>query len=373
MDNNGDFSKANLWKRGPWRKLLFFVGLPVFLSVIYYSLIASDIYVSVSKFSVKKTGQEQQASFGQMLSSAVGTTQSGNTKLVREYIRSRSLLTTLQDSVQLRQHYTQESIDFLSRLSSDAPMDDFITYYRDMIRVKEDETSGVTTLEVRAFDPEQAQRIGSEILDRAEVFVNMLSERMQEDALSLAKQDVAEAKQNVFSATQALRRFRNQHNNIDPVETGGGILTLIQELKSKLATKRVELKQARDYLQEDSAKVQKLKQTIEAIRSQIEEYKNSLAGENEQSIANIMQEYEQLQIEKRLAEEQYKVALSSLESARKEASKKSTYVLRMVEPSQPDEATEPNRLLKIATVLAITLVAYAVGGLLIAAIREHQM
>lgn len=373
MDNNEEVSKRSLWKRGPWRKLLFFVGLPVFLSIIYYTLIASDVYVSVSKFSVKKSGQEQQASFGQMVSSAMSGAQAGDTKLVREYILSRSLLTTLQDSQQLRQHYSQESIDFLSRLSNDASMDDFLKYYQDMIRVKEDETSGVTTLEVRAFTPEQAQNIGSTILDRAEVFVNKLSKRMQEDAVSQAEKDVAEAEQRILSATQALRRFRNKYDNIDPVETGGGILGMIQELQSKLTSKRIELKQSIEYLQEDSAKIQELKNTIAAIRSQIKDHKKTLTGESDQSIASIMQEYERLQVEKRLAEEQYKIALSGLESARKEASKKSTYILRMVEPSLPDEATEPNRLLKIATVLAITLVAYAVGGLLIAAIREHQM
>jgi capsular polysaccharide transport system permease protein len=273
----------------------------------------------------------------------------------------------------LRSLYAQERIDPVARLSSKSSKEDFLQYYQKMVSVTKDEISGVMTLKVRAFDPQTAQNIGERILDQTEHFVNRLSDRMQEDSISLAKKELQEAQSDVIASTQALQQYRRQHQNLDPVQTGGGILGMIQELESQLSSARIELKQAREYLREDNPKVTKLKNKISAIETQIERHRQALTGGSGESIVNILQEYERLKLEKELAQEQYKIALSSLESARKEASKKSTYLLRLVEPSLPDEATEPNRLLKVATVLAICLVAYAVLGLLIAAIKEHQL
>ncbi len=365
--------KQSFWKKGPWRKLFFFVALPTLLSMFYFGLLASNIYVSVSKFSVKVTGEKTPSAFGDILSTAVSGPQTGNAELVQEYIRSRSLLNYLQDTLNLRKSYSDESVDIVARLPKESSMEDFLQYYQKMISVTKDELSGVMTLKVRAFDPETAQNIGERILDRTEQFVNMLSNRMREDAISLAKKELQEAESNVIASTQSLQQYRHQHQNLDPVQAGGGILEMIQELQSQLSSARIELEQASEYLKEDNPKITKLKNKISAIESQIEKHRQALTGGSGGSIVNILQEYERLKLEKELAQEQYKIALSSLESARKEASKKSTYLLRMVEPSLPDEATEPNRILKVATVLAICLVAYAVLGLLIAAIKEHQL
>lgn len=358
---------------GPWRKLFFFVGLPTLISLVYFGLFASDIYVSVSKFSVKVTGEPSTSAFGDILSTAMTGPKPGNPELVREYIRSRSLLIYLQERLNLRDIYSRKSIDFVSRLPEESSMEDFLKYYHRMVGVKKDELSGVMTLKVRAFGPQTAQNIAKQILDQTEQFVNKLSSRMQTDAISLAKQELQEAQEKVIASTKALQQYRHQHQNLDPVQTGGGLLGMIQELETQLTSARIELNELREYLQEDSPKVTKLKNRISAIKSQIVRHRQSLTGGTDESIVNILQEYEGLKLEKELAQEQYKVALSSLESARKEASRKSTYLLRLVEPSLPDESTEPNELLKVATVMAICLVAYAVLGLLIAAIKEHQL
>jgi len=236
--------RLSFWKKGPWRKLFFFVGLPTLISIFYFGFLASDIYVSVSKFSVKMTGERSPSAFGDILSTAVSGPQPGNPELAREYIRSRSLLNSLQAALDVRTLYSQEKIDPVARLSSTSSKEDFLRYYHKMVSVTKDEISGVMTLKVRAFDPHTAQDIGERILDQTEQFVNRLSDRMQEDAISLAKKELQEAESDVIASTQALQQYRHQHQNLDPVQTGGGILGMIQELESQLSAARIELNQA---------------------------------------------------------------------------------------------------------------------------------
>ena len=64
-------------------------------------------------------------------------------------------------------------------------------------------------------------------------------------------------------------------------------------------------------------------------------------------------------------------ALSSLESARAEAQRKQRYLVAFVATELPDEATEPDRVLKIATVFLGAAMIFGIGGLVVAAIKDH--
>ncbi len=365
--------KKSMWRRGPWRKLLFFVGMPVLIAAIYFGLVASDVYVSESTIAVKVRGASQISSLGAFFSAAVGGAQSGESGLVLEYIHSRRLLQHLQETLDFRKWYSREDIDIISRLPRDSSMEKVLKYYQDKVTFQSRPETGVIVLRVRAFEAGQARAIAREIITQTEAFVNHLSERMQQDLISFAASTVEEARGNVLQTSEALQGFSTRYRNIDPMQTTGGILSLIQELQSRLIQARIELAQHREYMRDDSAKIQEIKAGIAAIKQQIALHKELLTGESQLSLADILQEYEQLKLNHQLALEQYKMALASLDAAQKEAGRKSKYLLCIEDPSLPDEAIEPNRPLKIATVFAVCLMVYAVGGLLIAAIREHQM
>lgn len=373
MSSPQDFREKSLWRRGPWRKLICFVGMPVLIATVYFGLIASDVYVSESTIAVKVQGSSQVSSLGEFFSAAVGGAHSGESGLVLEYIRSRRLLQHLQEKLNFSKWYDSEDIDIISRLPKDSTMEELLDYYHDKVTLRSKPETGVIVLQVKAFRAEQAQTITQEIITQTEAFVNRLSERMQQDLIAFAESIVRKAQGNVLQTSDALQRFSTRYRNIDPMQTTGGILSLIQELQSRLIQARIELAQHRAYMRDDSAKIQGIKAGIAAIEKEIALHKELLTGESEVSLADILQEYEQLKLNHLLAREQYKMALANLDAAQKEAGRKSKYLLCIEDPSLPDEATEPNRPLKIATVFAVCLMVYAVGGLLITAIKEHQM
>ena len=82
-------------------------------------------------------------------------------------------------------------------------------------------------------------------------------------------------------------------------------------------------------------------------------------------------EFERLALQSEFADKQLGVALAALESARSEAARKQLYLERLVQPSLPDKAMEPRRVRSIATVFLFGLLAWGMGSLILAAIREH--
>ncbi len=84
-----------------------------------------------------------------------------------------------------------------------------------------------------------------------------------------------------------------------------------------------------------------------------------------------MADYERLLIEEEFARSAYTSAVSALEVARADAARKQAYLVAFVEPSMPDAASKPDRLLIVVSVVACGLLAFGLLMLIGAAIKEH--
>jgi capsular polysaccharide transport system permease protein len=80
---------------------------------------------------------------------------------------------------------------------------------------------------------------------------------------------------------------------------------------------------------------------------------------------------EDLVVDREFAGKAYVSALSSLERARGQAHRQQRYVAAFVRPTLPQEAFDPRRIVASVTVFAIALVPWALGVLIIYAIRDH--
>ena len=124
----------------------------------------------------------------------------------------------------------------------------------------------------------------------------------------------------------------------------------------------------------DSAQVATLRARVDALKAQISEERKRLADSDTpgRDFTSLIDSYEPLALEKTLAQQRYSSALTSLEVARAEAQRKERYLITFVQPQLPDDAVEPHRLLSIMTVFLAALLAYGIGGLIWAAIKDHM-
>ena len=357
-------------RRGASRRrlLLLCVALPTAVAALYYGLMASDVYVSTAKFMIR--GDQPLANGGLELA-LFGVGGGEDSLIVREYVLSHGIVERLEEEVGLRRAYAAPAIDPLQRLSTKASDEDLAAYFEDMVEVQFDPESAVTALRVKAYSPEHAQRIAQAIMAQSEMLVNSLSERVTDDLLSFSRTELARAESRVATARRAITAYRDRTAALDPTREAGTILGIIGELEAKLAQERAGLLELRSYLREDSARITGLKARIAAFSQQIEEERSRLTGSANGRLSQVVANYEELQLELEFAQNVYTHILSSLEAARAEAQRQQKYLIQVVPPNLPDEALEPKRLQAILTVFLGSLLSYAIGALLIAAVREH--
>lgn len=370
-----DVSPGHGWRvlSGTLRTFLLLVMLPTALATTYYVGYASDIYVSESKYAIRAGDELPQIGLLTGLFGGGGSTSGGEDALiVRDYILSKDMLTELQARFDLRRHFSQSSIDWIARLPDEATEEKFLDYYRSMVDAAVDTTSGITTLNVKAFDPEMNQEIAKTILSLSEDLVNKMSKRITEDTLGFALGEVSDAEMRIRQASQDVTQFRKDSKLIDPTQETSSVLGIITQLETQLAASQTELAETRTFMQRDSSKMRTIESRIAALVAQVGTERARLANEGgDDDLTRLIYGYEPLVLEQTLAEQRYTSALTALEAAQAEAQRKQKYLLAFVQPNFPDEALEPQRIRMILLVFVGATLAFAIGGLLISALKEH--
>ncbi len=204
------------------RKNRLFVGtvvVPTLISIIYYGFIASDIYISESQFLVRSSKQSAPTGLGMILGPTFSNALNDNHS-VNAYILSRDALKNLDSELAVRDIYSRDSIDFISRFGLMRWKQNFeglYEYYHRHVSIYLDNVSAISTLKVSAYKPEDAQKINEVLLLDAEKHVNKLNERARLDAIRFAKQDLDIAQKSAQDASEALTEYRNKKGIIfDP-------------------------------------------------------------------------------------------------------------------------------------------------------------
>lgn len=365
------------FKRAPamLQAFILTVVVPTLLSAVYFGLVVSDRYVSEAKFALRSSSDIQVGGLiDSFLGSTTGTPAVEDDMVVRDYILSLDMLKQLDSKLHLRKHYSSPSIDWFSRLAADASQEDFLTFYQRHVDIQIESGSMISTLRVHDYDPEYARKIAQEIIERSEALVNELSVRITEDTIKFARNEVDVSEDRIRAAANAVTKFRNQTRSIDPGEETNAVLNIVAQLEGKLAAARAELIEAMSYMNADSAQVKNLRSKVHALEAQVQHERERLANSSTggEDFTSLIDVYEPLALEKKLAEQRYASALTSLEVARAEAQRKQRYLITFVEPQLPDEAIEPQRMLSIITVFVAALVCYGIGGLIWAAVKDHM-
>lgn len=357
------------------RLYVFLVLAPTLLGAIYYALFASDVFVAEARFAVRGSQETPIAGLFDSVFSAEGTpTSDEDALIVRDYILSRDMLEELDRRLSLKQHYSSSDVDLISRLDDDASLEEMLEFYHEMLGVEIESTSNITTLNVRAFSPQMAHEIATTIIELSEGLVNRLSDRIVEDTLEFARNEVSQAEARVRKANDALTQFRNATSSIDPGQETAAVIGIVTGLETQLAAARAELDHARSYMRGDSPQVQNLAEKVAAIDKQVQDERRRLASQGGEGVnyTQLIDRYAPLLLEQKLSEQVYASALTSLELARTEAQRKQRYLLSFVQPRVPDEATEPDRLRKVILMFIVLTLAYGIGGLVWAAVKDHM-
>lgn len=375
IGENGKPSAQGIFARiaGMSRLFVYTVVLPTLVAVIYFGLIAADVYVSESRFVVRSPERQASSPLGMLLKGAGFSRSQDDSYTVYDYILSRDALVQLEKEFSLSKAFSSPKWDIFARFPSldwDDSFEALFRYYKKRVGVDLDSVSSISTLSTSAFSPDDAVRMNEKLLVLSEELINRLNERGRQDMIRFAADEVAVAEKKAKAAALTLSAYRNQKGVIDPERQSTIQLQQIAKLQEELIATQGQLTQLQTFTTANP-QIPSLQKRVQTLRKEIADETNRVAG-GDRSLANKAAEYQRLALEREFADKQLGSALVSLEQARNDAQRKQLYLERIVQPSKPDIAIEPRRIRGVLATLVLGLVAWGILSMLIAGVKEHQ-
>ncbi|HQR04668.1 MAG: hypothetical protein JSR19_05695 [Proteobacteria bacterium] len=358
------------------RDRLFLVTtvIPTSLAIFYFGLIASDVYVSESRFIVRSPAQQVSSPLGMLFKGATGFSKADDDSYaIQEYILSRDALKSIEDELHLHKAFASSKVDMISRFGAidwDNSFEALYLYYQKKVSVQLDSASSIITLTTRAFTADDAGNMNQKLLDLAENFVNRLNERAHQDQVRFATAEVMDAEKKAQTAAMALAHYRNRKGVIDPEKESMIPLQQIGKLQEELIATKGQILQLEKFAR-DNPQLPMLRQKATMLESEIQIETSRVAG-GDTSLAGKAVEYQRFALEREFADKMLASAMNTLEQARNEAQRKQLYLERIARPVVPDKAMEPHRMRNVLATLLVGLILWGILSILVAGVKEHH-
>ncbi|WP_312608833.1 capsule biosynthesis protein [Agrobacterium pusense] len=349
--------------------------IPNITVVLYYGFFASDQYESETRFTVRSStpalGKDQIAKVTGVPSAKIVQ----DTQIVTNFIESHEMLDMLRNrNIDLKRLYGKSSIDWWARLSHDATAEEMKNYWEDMVTTSVSPSSGIVTVKVKAFSPDEAALLVGEVVKASEIVVNHVNNRIWKDVIATAETNLENAKQQLQKAHETVAAARNR----DGVLSVGSSSQIIETLLGTLEEERLKLQQQYNsqlaVVSPKSPQMRVLQREISSKEQQISDLNAQLAGTGkERNLADVSQDLSQLELAQTLAEQQFSSSVRTLEQVRFISKQQLLYLDSFLAPRVPDEANYPKRFLWISATLIASLVAWATAASLLYFGRSRLM
>lgn len=399
---------------------ILIVVLPTLAAIVYFSILASDQYFAEARFAVRSLRDKSLASnitapkiarsvgspFGQGGNdnssggfSSPGSPSGGNTSgsvsaalsmsassideravgmdayVVSDFIESRNMVAELDKDSTLRTIYSRPEADWFARLNPSATGEVLWQYWRSKVTPSIDTMSGIVTLRVLAFRPDDALVIANDVIRISRQVVNDYSRKIQEDAVKNARKTLNEAANHYEEALLALRDLRNVDMAVNPVEATSEKLKALVALETERArTERDQWVSAR-LTSSKSMAAQFLDERIASLTHQIDKLQAELTKqkENARTESVAIGQYRDLELTRTFSERSYAMAQAAFERARFEAEYKGITLAVFLPPRKPEMALFPRRMVNIMLVFAVAMIVWALVRLVVTGIAEYIM
>lgn len=283
-------------------------GLFTFASIIYFCFIASDVYISETKFVVRTADKKSSSPlFGDVLQQMGFTESHSDAWVVHDYMISHDVMRQLDDTLHIRNRYSDHQIDIFNRFPGlrfwDHSLEAFHDYYQNNVLVNIDPLSSIITLKVKGFEPDLVLAVNKQLLELSEGLINRLNQRAQTDLIHAAKEEITTATKYIAEVSLSISNLRQQTHLSDPE---GQALQL-----------------------------------------------------------------QRLSVEKSLADKQLAMAMTSFQKAQADALKQQLYIVKITSPTMPDAAVEPHKIQGVFSMVLMGLLLWGVLSLLHSGVREH--
>jgi capsular polysaccharide transport system permease protein len=299
---------------------------------------------------------------------------SANGNVLYAFIQSPQIVARIDARLDLIGHYGADWLsDPVFSLWPGATIEDLLAFWRRMVRIAFDPSTGLMEIQVRARSPEMAQAIARAIVEESEIMINALNEQARRDSMANAQADLDSALSRLRAAREALAAFRAETQIVDPQADIQGRMGVINNLQQQLAQALIDYDLLLLSTNDSDPRVRQALRRIEVIRDRISEERRGFAGSaaSDADYPRLIARYESLRVDQEFAEQTYRAALTAYDAARSNAARQSLYLATYIEPTLAQRADYPERWLLSALTLIFLLLVWSILALVYYSLRDR--
>ncbi len=368
-----------------WFCLAF--AAPVVLGAVYVGLIASKQYVVDMRFTVREplpdsrvqsaTTNQDVALLGREVPTVTNTGSVdtlGNYTAV-DYAISAQAARDLDERIDLKTIYAKSGADPFSRYGGSPQIERLAKYWRRMVWSNYDPATGLAEIKVRAFRPQDAYTIATNLMELTQNTVNDTARQSRKDSLQFIQKEVDRAQQQMTAVDDQITALRNKIHLINPSsDAEAGNNTLNTNLRTALSQEQAQLAYLLTRLPSpDAPQILRQRTEIEATQKQLAATEARITNEmsGNANLTAAVTEYEKLSTERAAAQGTLYQALGQLQQATLNVDAERSYIASYVKPELPQGSVYPDRLQTILLIVLVSGLIWLLGTLLGKSIMDH--
>ncbi|SEA65397.1 hypothetical protein [Rubrimonas cliftonensis] len=344
---------------------------PTLFAGIYYYTVAADRYVTEVRYSVRGGAMMPGGGGGGMLGGGGGLIFAGDSFILEDYLASAQALVDIEAHVPIRAILARDGGDRVRGYDPEAPLEDLLGYWRAAVSPRFDAVTGITTVSVSLFHPEDAQAVGAALVTELRRIVDSLSEQARTEMLDYVEREYRRAERELDDARAAIETFRRANRIISPDEEVSIGSTIIASLSGQIAERTVTLRALRERAR-NSPRIPVIEGEIASLEAQLRNELAQRAGEEGGgALPEQLTSFEELRSAYEIARDTFVTTLGLKQEAEAAATLGQAELVVFVPPRAADIATEPRRMLETLKAFGAAFAAWLILRILLASLATQ--
>ena len=338
------------------------VCLPVIGSAWYLWNRAADQYSTTFAFSIRS---EETSTGVELLGGIADLSGSGanDSDILFDYLNSQQITREIHDALDLSTMWSRPSNDPVFAYNSLGTIEDLHSHWDRMVKISHDSSRGIIEIEAKAFSPEEAYRIGAEILAKSDALINQINNIAHEDSVLYTLEALQRTKARLADARSALTEFRIVNEIVDPSVDVSAQTALLSSLDAQLTETLIEIDILSANTRQTDTRLNQAETRKRVLLARVDEERRKRVFGNEEvgkaNLAQLFGEYERLIVEVEFAEQSYQAARASFELAISDARRNTRYLAAHVLPTRAEQSLFPKRGLILSLIALSAILIWA--------------
>ena len=201
--------------------------------------------------------------------------------------------------------------------------------------------------------------------------MNEVNQSISADQNLFAQKEVKLAEENLRAATKKLELFQDQYGQLNPETEQEATSSFISQLESRLVDLKVEeATLRRQYRDPDAPEVAFIADQVRELERQIREERQKAVSENGRDLNRLATQATSLRSDVEFAANSLQAARLAADNSRRESQRQLKFVVMLNQPQLPVNPDPNWRWQAFLGSIGIIVIAWGVGGFVLAAMRR---